>query len=641
MVLEIIMKVWTRSDALSQIRLACGFAALLVTSARSQNSGQTTFAGTIDLAGHHADQICVNDAAGRIYVTDLAANQVLVVDASTGQTITAVNTKFPARPLTVHVPRAVAVSERLNRFYVPRYVTDSSWFVDVFDGSTGDLLNSMPIAGISRIHTLVAVDDVRRRVYVVGTNPGFSFMGMPQNNVVLATFDEEGGKQLAALTLGSMPGDSLGDMAVDQVSGRVSVMHYGNVAVVDGNTGKNLGSISSYPSDGFKMLAQDQTAGRLFIVRPNGSAKSYISVVDARTYAIVSSINFDPSDGTISDVFADELTHTLYVLTSGTTQHPPRIILFDETNGFAMLYAVDQEGTASNMVFDAAHRQILVSQGNAGALNLLQNSILPRRNLLGNISTRALIGGGDDALIGGFIVSGTQPKKVMLRAIGPSLSKAGVTNALSDPTLELHAENGAVFHNDDWQTTNLADFESDQEGEIAASGIAPGDPHEAAMLAQLGPGAYTAVVRGKSGATGVGLIEAYDLGGTVDSLLANVSTRGHVDAADNAMIGGVIVTGSAPSRVVFRAIGPSLADSGVLNPLADPWLELRDLNGGLIAANDDWHAYADEMSATTLAPNDDRESVIPVMLYPGNYTALVRGKNGATGVSVVEAYRIE
>jgi uncharacterized Zn-binding protein involved in type VI secretion len=403
-------------------------------------------------------------------------------------------------------------------------------------------------------------------------------------------------------------------------------------------------SLASNSSADFVQLAQDQAANRLFILRHNGDTQSppFISVVDASSTTIVTSIPFDSaSDGRLFDAFVDEMTHSLYVLTSGTTTNPPRIALFDGTNGFAPVYSVMQDANASNMTFDATRRRTLVGESNPGTIKLFQNSLPAQPDLLGNISTRALISSGDDALIGGFIVTGTQSKKVMVRAIGPSLATAGVAGVLPDPTLELHDENGVVLHNDDWQTTNLVDFGSDQSAEIAASGIAPADPRESAMIVHLAPGAYTAVVRGKNGAIGIGLVEAYDLDGTVNSRLGNVSTRGRVDAGDNVMIGGVIVMGSTSSRVVFRAIGPSLASSGVLNPLADPTLELRDVNGGLIAANDDWYAYADEMSATKLAPSDDRESAIPVTLYPGNYTAILRGKNGATGVALVEAYHIE
>jgi hypothetical protein len=176
---------------------------------------------------------------------------------------------------------------------------------------------------------------------------------------------------------------------------------------------------------------------------------------------------------------------------------------------------------------------------------------------------------------------------------------------------------------------------------VIDSGIAPTNDLESALFGVINPGAYTVVVRGKNDATGIGSFEVYDLDPTVDSKLANISTRGFVETGDNVMIGGTIIIGSAPTRVLLRAIGPSLTNFGVPNALRDPTLELHDGNGALMASNDNWRSDQEaEISATTIAPTDDLESAILRTLPPGAYTAIVRGSGNATGVAVVEAYQL-
>ncbi|HKP02809.1 MAG TPA: hypothetical protein VJU77_05530 [Chthoniobacterales bacterium] len=249
---------------------------------------------------------------------------------------------------------------------------------------------------------------------------------------------------------------------------------------------------------------------------------------------------------------------------------------------------------------------------------------------LSNISTRLRVGTDDNALIGGFIVSGTQPKKVLLRAIGPSLP---LTGTVTNPSLELRDSSGGLIRsNDDWR--------SDQEAEIVATGIAPSNNLESAIVATLPANAgYTAIVRGVNNGTGIGLVEAYDLDRTVDSKLANISTRGLVLTGDNVMIAGTIVSGQTPETVVVRAIGPSLPVAGKLE---DPVLELRDQNGALLRSNDNWRSDQEaDILATTLAPTNDLESAM-VETLPANasYTAIVRGVNNTTGVALVEVYAL-
>jgi hypothetical protein len=236
-------------------------------------------------------------------------------------------------------------------------------------------------------------------------------------------------------------------------------------------------------------------------------------------------------------------------------------------------------------------------------------------------------------MIGGFIITGTEPKTVVVRGIGPSLPGSG---ALADPVIEVHSSSGELLAtNDNWGS-------DPSRQQVIDSGLAPANDLESALLGIINPGAYTVVVRGKNNATGIGLFEVYDLDQTVDSRLANISTRGFVDTGNNVMSGGTIITGSAPTRVVFRAIGPSLTNFGVPNALQDPTLELYDGNGALLAANDNWRSDQEaEIIATTIAPSNDLESAIVRNLAPGSYTAIVRGAGDTSGIAVVEAYALD
>lgn len=248
-----------------------------------------------------------------------------------------------------------------------------------------------------------------------------------------------------------------------------------------------------------------------------------------------------------------------------------------------------------------------------------------------NISTRALVQPGDNAEIGGFIIVGPGSKRVLIRALGPSLNFGGT---LPDPVVELHDQSGATLvRNDDWRAPD--------EAAIAATGIPPTNDKEAAIVRTLNPGAYTAILTGNNSQSGIALVEVYDLDNTVEPHLGNISTRGFVGTGDNAMIGGVIVGGGAGSatRVLVRGIGPSL--STVPNALQDPTLELHDANGGMLAANNDWkESQQSQISGTGLAPTNDKESAILFSAAPGPYTAILRGNNNTTGVALVEAYDV-
>jgi len=234
-------------------------------------------------------------------------------------------------------------------------------------------------------------------------------------------------------------------------------------------------------------------------------------------------------------------------------------------------------------------------------------------------------------------VEGPVPKKMILRAIGPSLIGAGVTGTMANPTLELHDSTGTIATNDDWQT-------GAQASEISASGLAPTNPLESAIVATLQPGNYTAIVRGVNNTTGIALIEGYEFDSTVTRLV-NVSTRGRVSVGDQVLIGGFIVLGGDSKTVIVRALGPSLANR--INPLsvalANPVLELHDGSGALLSSNDDWMNSPQQVAiaASGLAPTNPLESAIMATLSPGNYTAIVRGVDNTTGIGLVEVYDLD
>jgi len=249
---------------------------------------------------------------------------------------------------------------------------------------------------------------------------------------------------------------------------------------------------------------------------------------------------------------------------------------------------------------------------------------------LANVSSRAFVQTADLAMIGGFIITGDAPKKVALRAIGPSLANVGVSQALLDPNLEVVDSSGIVIgSNDDWR---------DGGGDLISYGLDPTDDRESGLITILPGGVYSAVVRGKDGTAGVALVELYDLD-PGSGRVANISTRARAEVDDGALIGGFILGGTAPSSVLIRALGPSLAAAGISEPLLDPTLELYDVNGSLIFTNDNWRSDQEsQIIDTALSPSDDREAAIVATLLPGAYSAVIRGANDATGVALFEVY---
>jgi Matrixin len=263
---------------------------------------------------------------------------------------------------------------------------------------------------------------------------------------------------------------------------------------------------------------------------------------------------------------------------------------------------------------------------------------IPDAPVLMDISTRGTTYTGSDVLIGGFIVQGSQQIQVVVRCLAGSLASFGIPDVLPDSVIELYdANNNLIASNDDWFISNDAET-------IASYRHDPPNSIESAVIVRLNPGSYTAIVRSYSDAhqaatSGVALVEVYDLRNST-SRLGNVSTRGHVGIGDNILIGGIIIGGGTAKPVVIRALGPTLTQFGVNGVLADPSLQLRDSNGNLLEANDDWQQSPE---ATTIiadgkAPGNAKESAMAPTLNPGNYTALVSGVGGTTGTALIEVY---
>ena len=248
---------------------------------------------------------------------------------------------------------------------------------------------------------------------------------------------------------------------------------------------------------------------------------------------------------------------------------------------------------------------------------------------------------GDKVMIGGFNIRGNASKPVVLRGIGPSLSNFGIpaANVLNDPVLELHGPTGALItSNDNW-------IDSPQKNQIQGTIFQPSDNRESVILATLSPGAYTVVLKGAGNTSGIGIVEIYDNDRTLDSDLANISTRGFVQTNDAVMIGGFTLgNNNNPTNIVVRALGPSLSAFGLGNLLADPTLELHNANGTIMVSNDDWPSdpvSAAKLTANGLAPSNVKEAAIFASLAPpGQFTAIVSGKNGAVGIAIVEVYNL-
>jgi hypothetical protein len=374
------------------------------------------------------------------------------------------------------------------------------------------------------------------------------------------------------------------------------------------------------------LFVADQFSNTIFKFTPAGTKSTFASGLSGPVgLAFDSSGNLFEADFSSGAIFKFTPAGTKSTFASGLSG--PVGLAFDSSGN---LFEADQ-GSDTIFMFTPAGTKSSFASGLSGPSGLaFRNSTA----YLANISTRLRVGTGNNVLIGGFIISGTAPKKIVIRALGPTLASSGVSGVLQNPTLELHDASGALIaSNDNWGT-------APNKQQIIDANLAPPNSLESAILATLDPGPYTAIVRGVSNTAGVALVECYDIDPGAASQLGNISTRGFVQTGNNVTIAGVIVGGPGSQKVIVRALGPSLSKS-VANALANPTLELRDINGNLIQSNDNWRSTQQaEIIATGLQPSNDAESAIVATLAPSIYTMIVRGVNSTTGVALVEVYRL-
>ncbi|MGI8955428.1 MAG: aryl-sulfate sulfotransferase [Chthoniobacterales bacterium] len=360
-----------------------------------------------------------------------------------------------------------------------------------------------------------------------------------------------------------------------------------------------------------------------------------------RTYSAPRKYDLNLTDGVATEVWNYTLDETVYSQFCGSIyEDAPLNYLID----YAFITATDQPITARLIGLEASGEQAFDYQYPTSGCNTAYNSIplhaehfsLSTAAQALNLSTRGIVLGGDNVLIGGFILSGFEPKNIVLRAIGPSLADHGVSGVLPNPVLTLYDSTGAVVAtNDDWADDASANT-------LQVNGLAPADENEAAILKNLAPGAYTVVVTSADDQTGIALVEAYDLSRNSDSDLGNISTRGFVENGDNILIAGFIIGTRNSANVVLRALGPSLADAGVQETLNDPKLTIHDSNGVSVGVNDNWQddPAAGAIQLQNLAPANPTEAATLATLAPGSYTVVVQSADGATGIGLVEVYNL-
>ena len=520
----------------------------------------------------------------------------------------------------------------------------SSFSAELYDPASGTWTSTGSLGTPRRDHTATLLPN--GKVLVAGGLAFFLSMGRGVSFASAELYDPANGTWTAT-----------GSMGAARDGHTATLLPNGKVLVAGGYETSGLGFILLASAELYDPASGIWTptgslptarGGHTATLLPNG--KVLVAGGQGNSGDLESAELYDPASGTWTAT--GSLTTLRYYLHTATLLPNGKVLVAAGYNGSiltsAKLYDVASgTWTATGSLATARdghtatllpNGKVLVAAGFNGTSYLASAELYgtPIPTLL-NISTRMRVQTGDNAIIGGFIITGTQPKTVVVRGIGPSLAVPG---ALADPVIEVHGSSGELLAtNDSWMS-------DPNRQHVIDSGLAPSNELEPALWGILNPGAYTVILAGKNGGTGVGLVEVYDLDRTVDSELANISTRGFADTGDNVMIGGFIVGGGSPlgaARVIVRALGPSIPVAGALG---DPTLELHDESGTTIAFNDNWKTRPDgssqqaEIEATTVPPTNDLESALVRTFPPGNYTVIVRGKNSTTGVGLVEAYHL-
>jgi len=504
------------------------------------------------------------------------------------------------------------------------------------------------------------------------------------SNTSVVRITPDGTKTTAVSGLVSARGlafDANGTLYVGQYTGTIVKIVNGTITPFASGFTNQSNLVLAFDKYGYLFVA-DFAGDAITKIAPDGTKTPFVSGIDGPA-----GLAFDRFGNLFVSVYGPTATGGViykYANTGRTTFSPadlvnPKGLAFDASGNLyqadgARIYKYTASGTRSTLppailnpnqlAFDAAGN-LYVSDGDVrihkvtpsgtrtdfAAVNFpYQIAFEPPLSQPLNISTLLKVQTGDNALFGGFITSGNAPKKVVIRALGPSLSNFGVAGPLQDPTLELRAANGTVIaSNDNWKINDQTHLS--QEAAIRATGLAPTDDRESVIMAELGSSSFTAIVRGKNDTVGAGLLEIYDINQAADSRLANISTRGYIDSAGGNITAGVIIgAGNGAAKVLVRVLGPSLTAFGITKPLKDPLVDIRDSNGTRIALNDDWKYRAgnvipqqDEIEATGLQPSNDSESAVIVTLPVGNYTAIAQSfgtEPDKTGVAVVEVYNL-
>lgn len=478
---------------------------------------------------------------------------------------------------------------------------------------TGNISSSVTVSNSSVLSGNGAVGGI------IATGSGIVAPGNSTGVLTVnGNYTQESGGVLNIEIGGPAPGSGYDRIAL---SGKATIAGTLNLSLVNGykpTVGQTFAIITSISESG--NFSTINSSG--FTVRSDASANGIVLTVTSVVPGAPVITSATSASGVQDHPFSYQITATESPTSFGATALPPGLSV-NPASG--VISGLPTTVGSYNPVISATNS---TATGSA-TLNITISAPTPAPTRLANISTRLRVETDDNVLFGGFIITGTQAKKLIVRAIGPSVSVPG---SLDDPTLELYSGSTLIASNDNW-------LDSPEKQAIIDSTIPPANNLESAIVRTLAPGSYTTIVRGVNQGTGVGLVEIYDLDGTVDSKLAQISTRGFVQTGDNAMFGGLYVVGGSSQKVIVRAIGPSLP---LLDKLADPTLELYDGNGASLGANDNWRTgeQETEIIATTVPPSDDLESAIVRTLTPGPYTAIVRGANNTTGIALVEVYAL-